>query len=340
MAKRIEKWDILKFFLIFTVVLGHFADFYTGESELMRHLFFFIYIFHMPLFIFVSGLFSKKTVDEMRFEKIAGYMVVYLFTKLMYALYGYATKGTFALKLFNDGGLPWFMLAMFAFPLITYCVRRVKIPVVLAVSIAVALAAGYFRGVGAFLSLSRIIVYFPFYYAGYKIKAGDLQRLVDNKRIKIAAAVFLVLLGVAVFGFGEHFYFLRLMFTGKNSYYSVKPYFYYGFLLRLACYVISALTSFAVIAVVPDSTKIKGITTLGARTLSVYVYHYILLYVIYYYSGFKNVLSPPLPWWSLAVMIPMSLAIIVLLSLNPFYKPVEYMMNLPSTIKQKIKARS
>ncbi len=340
MAKRIEKWDILKFFLIFTVVLGHFADFYTGKSELMRHLFFFIYTFHMPLFIFVSGLFSKKTVDKMRFEKIAGYMVVYLFTKLALALYVLIAWGKFELKLFNDGGLPWFMLAMFAFPLITYCVRKVKFPIVLAVGIAVALVVGYFRWVGTVLSLSRIIVYFPFYYVGYKIKASDLQRLVEDKRVKIASAVFLVLLGVAVFGFGEHFYFLRVMFTGKNSYYTIKPHFYYAFLLRLLCYVISALAGFAVIALTPNNTKIKGITTLGARTLSVYVYHNILLYIIYYHLDFEKVFSSSLPWWALPVMIPMSLAIVVILSLKVFYKPLEYMMNLPTIIKQKIKARS
>lgn len=85
MAKRIEKWDILKFFLIFTVVLGHIADFYTDKSEAMQYLYLFIYIFHMPLFIFVSGLFSKRTVNERRIDKIAGYMIVYFFTKLVLA---------------------------------------------------------------------------------------------------------------------------------------------------------------------------------------------------------------------------------------------------------------
>ncbi|MBQ8783286.1 MAG: acyltransferase family protein [Clostridia bacterium] len=340
MAKRIEKWDILKFILILTVVLGHFADFYTGKSELMRHIYLFIYTFHMPLFIFVSGLFSKRTVNEMRFEKIAGYLVVYLFTKLAFALYVLIAWGKFELELFDDGGLPWFMFAMFAFPLITYCVRKVKFPIVLAVSVAVALIVGYFRCVGTVLSLSRIIVYFPFFYVGYIIKIDDLQRFTDNKKVKIASAVFLILLAVAIFGFGENFYFLRSMFTGKNSYYSIKQHFYYAFVFRLLCYVISAAAGFAVIALTPNNSKVKLVTAFGARTLSVYVYHNIVLYIIYYHIGFKNVLSAPLPWWALLVMIPISVGITLLLSLNIFYKPLEYMMNLPSTIKQKINARS
>ena len=89
MAKRIEKWDVLKFVLIFTVVLGHIADYYAAESQVMQGLYMFIYTFHMPLFIFVSGLFSKRTVNEFRIDKIFGYIVVYLFLKLLLAVYDF-----------------------------------------------------------------------------------------------------------------------------------------------------------------------------------------------------------------------------------------------------------
>ncbi|MBR5262525.1 MAG: acyltransferase family protein, partial [Clostridia bacterium] len=72
---RLEKWDILKFVLIFFVVFGHFSEQYAG----MTGLFFFIYSFHMPLFIFVSGLFSKRTINENRYDKIFTYFVLYVF---------------------------------------------------------------------------------------------------------------------------------------------------------------------------------------------------------------------------------------------------------------------
>ena len=54
--ERSSKWDILKFAMIFLVVLGHAAEYNLRSSESMRSLFFFIYTFHMPVFIFVSGL--------------------------------------------------------------------------------------------------------------------------------------------------------------------------------------------------------------------------------------------------------------------------------------------
>ena len=64
--ERVSLWDNAKFLLIFLVVLGHFADYYTKDSLNMRRLFLFIYLFHMPAFIFISGLFSKNTVNHKR----------------------------------------------------------------------------------------------------------------------------------------------------------------------------------------------------------------------------------------------------------------------------------
>lgn len=59
-AKRIYKWDNLKCFLIVMVVIGHFVNQYAPISNTMKSLSLFIYSFHMPLFIFLSGLLQKK----------------------------------------------------------------------------------------------------------------------------------------------------------------------------------------------------------------------------------------------------------------------------------------
>ena len=40
-------WDNIRFFLILTVVIGHFVDINTNKSELCRATYLFIYIFHM-----------------------------------------------------------------------------------------------------------------------------------------------------------------------------------------------------------------------------------------------------------------------------------------------------
>jgi len=44
-------YDNLKFFLIVTVVVGHFVSPLTDSSKFCKSLFLFIYTFHMPLFV-------------------------------------------------------------------------------------------------------------------------------------------------------------------------------------------------------------------------------------------------------------------------------------------------
>ena len=65
-AMRIAKWDNLKLFLIFTVVVGHISDLFYGSCSDMKGLFVFIYTFHMPAFIFISGYLSKKPQDVLK----------------------------------------------------------------------------------------------------------------------------------------------------------------------------------------------------------------------------------------------------------------------------------
>lgn len=80
---RIAKWDNLKFFLILTVVVGHVAELYMGQSTSLRAVLFYIYIFHMPAFIFLSGLFFKKTVRQNDWTKVFSYFIFYVLVKIL-----------------------------------------------------------------------------------------------------------------------------------------------------------------------------------------------------------------------------------------------------------------
>ena len=63
-AMRIAKWDNLKLFLIFTVVVGHISDLFYGSCSDMKGLFVFIYTFHMKALNFISGLCSKNKDEK------------------------------------------------------------------------------------------------------------------------------------------------------------------------------------------------------------------------------------------------------------------------------------
>ncbi len=62
--KRLYYYDNLRLLLIFLVLFGHFCEIsanYTAYGSLLK---FIIYIFHMPLFVFISGLFYSGNKEK------------------------------------------------------------------------------------------------------------------------------------------------------------------------------------------------------------------------------------------------------------------------------------
>ena len=62
MKNRIYRYDNVKALLIFLVVLGHMTTDYVSDSHLVRWTTLWIYTFHMPAFIFLSGLVHKHYI--------------------------------------------------------------------------------------------------------------------------------------------------------------------------------------------------------------------------------------------------------------------------------------
>ena len=68
-GKRIAYIDITKAFAIFTVVLGHVLQWTTaGDPYHCSAPFIFIYSFHMPLFMLLSGYFIFAAIISIRQE--------------------------------------------------------------------------------------------------------------------------------------------------------------------------------------------------------------------------------------------------------------------------------
>ena len=68
--KRNFYFDNVRFALIFLVVLGHFLGPLTNKGAFVATISMFIYFFHMPLFIFLVGLFTKNIERDDYQEKI------------------------------------------------------------------------------------------------------------------------------------------------------------------------------------------------------------------------------------------------------------------------------
>ncbi len=328
-SARLQKWDILKFILIFLVVLGHIADFNTKSNEYMRMLYLAIYTFHMPLFIFVSGLFAKRTVNEKRKDKIFGYLVLYFALKFINFLYFWISTGNATFSVLTETGLPWFMLALFLHSLITIAVKDFSPKYVMIFSVILACLAGYDKNINNFLALSRVIVFFPFYYAGYLFDIGKIEAHCKKLLPKIISVVIITAFILTAVFTVDRFYWLRPLVTGANPFSRLNTCADYGFLIRLGYYAVAAALCYAIIVLTPSKTPLGIAAKIGKSTLPVYAFHYIILYILYYDIGIQQMLEKISPihweWFSL----PLALAVTVISANGLFNKIISYAINVP-----------
>lgn len=310
MEKRIQKWDLLKFFLMFCVVLGHFADVHTADNEFAQSLYLLLYTFHMPLFIFISGLFSKHMVNEKQWDKMLGYLVLYFVLKLVKYIYDAVFDQCFTFRVFGETGVAWFMFALFVFAVVTVFTSRYKPAFVLVLSILLSLFAGYDNEIDSTLVLSRIIVLYPFYYAGYCI---DPKKLVKISKGKIKKIVALIPIGVLIwvaFTFKD-LYIIRPMLVCQHPYEKLNEYAAFGPLIRLACYAVSAIACVCLIIIAPNRIGKGFIARFGQYTLPVYCLHYLVIYLVYRTFKITDYVTEDAMMW---LIFPLSLLTTLLLS--------------------------
>ena len=284
--RRIYKWDNAKALLMFLVVLGHFTEPFTeaGYPLIYRSIFMILYTFHMPAFIFISGMFSKSTLqkESFAFAKLFPFVILSLILKIGYMVKDYiVTRKLSAFHLFRFSNIVWFLLALFAFYAIMYLVKHINPKAVLIVATILACLAGYDKNINDTFAVSRVIVYFPFFALGYYTEETHLRKMLAPKPVKIAAAAVLVCFCAAMVWGIKTLYVLRPLLTGRNPFYKLGALYPFGGLLRLAYYGVCIVLVLSFFALVP-SRNIKPLEWLGKNTLSVYFWHLPLVELLFW----------------------------------------------------------
>lgn len=252
--ERNYKLDNTKALLIFLVVLGHMADYYVSISDDMKFLFFFIYIFHMPLFIFLSGLFIKSTIDgaRLKIEKVFSYLIMFFLLKIsLFLIDKYLFLKDINFNTFNEGNVPWYMFAMAAWICLTYLLKNIKPLYLLSFSILLGLIIGYDSYAIDYLVISRIIVYFPFFLLGYYFTSIDLMKIINRKSVQYFSIVFLLSLISFIFINIQEIYQFRGFLTGRNSYEVMNQSVFGGF-YRSFFYILAAILALAIMSIMPN----------------------------------------------------------------------------------------
>ncbi len=272
--KRVAVWDNIKFFLILLVCVGHFSSAAEDVFDVCWSIDLVITSFHMPFFIFVSGVFYK---DKDIKERIMSFLAIYVVSKAVflveYLINGWNTE----YRLFYGDGLPWFMFALAVFYFLNYLFRNQNKLFVLIITVVIAIFAGYDSTISTFLTLNRIITFYPFFLAGSMINRKSMEKLFAKPALKIIGFAIFAAWCVACFVYLDQMKGMRLMFTGGNQY-DALPLSKYGGLYRMVAYIITSIVGLAFLFMIP-TRRLGFITRFGERSIQVYFWHYVVIHI-------------------------------------------------------------
>ncbi|MDX3234843.1 acyltransferase family protein [Streptomyces sp. ME03-5709C] len=172
-AGRDPFFDNAKYLAIVLVAMGHAWEPLTAHSRAAGALYAFVYTFHMPAFIVISGYFSRSfdaRPDRVR-RLVTGIAVPYLLFEAAYSLFrNWADDAApQPLSLLDPWYLTWFLIALFIWRLTAPLWRVVRQPV--AVALVIAALASLSPDIGDDLELQRVLQFLPFFVLGMCLRA-------------------------------------------------------------------------------------------------------------------------------------------------------------------------
>lgn len=290
LTKRDPYLDNCKVVLIYCVVLGHYCGVYRNQSWIMLGLYDFIYSFHMPLFVFISGYLSKNITCQ-RIKDIDNLIIPYVFIQGYYMIF----KQFIGLGA-GDGFIAfpqaasWYLLGLFLWRLMIPFFRQMKYPII--ISIIISLLVGYVPDISEYLALQRIMAFLPFFVLGYFFEVALYQNYIKNVKSSIAF-IFLVatllcflLICYKSPDFGNQ---IRSLFIPQKGYSEYYSYFGYGFVIRAGTFGFSLCVSYFVMIVIPKSKT--WFTGLGNKTLYIFLFHMFFIYFIRMKIAYAAIIS-------------------------------------------------
>lgn len=306
---RDDIFDNIKALLIFLVVFGHLIEpMLLGKIKV---LYIGIYLFHMPLFVFCSGYFAKFDPKRVLTRLIYPYFMF----QLLYCLFDrYVLGGEAVLQFSTPYWIMWYMLAMIVWtctaPLLEQAKRKWQMAVIILAAFAIGLAAGFADTIGYYLSLSRIISFFPFFVLGFYLrKMGSLaaQRSFLSKW-RVRGLLLLFVLAIMAWSFMVYPNFNPAWLYGSYPYAALA----YSWTNRLTFYVFAMVISLLLIAVLPGKPTL--FSAIGRYSIYIYLLHgfFIKLYVKFgLYSALPN------QYITLCVSVLLALLLVFIFSSSP-----------------------
>lgn len=266
-------FDNAKFMLILLVVFGHAISPYRINNNAVLSLYHFIFIFHMPAFIILTGYLSKNFKKKGYYIKIITKLFLpFLIFQTLYTFYYNILYQnlSFSLQYIIPRWALWFLVSLICWKLVLPLFARLPMWLGLSLSMGLSLGIGYFNGLGRVLSIKRMLFFFPFFLLGYYLskKEKPFKNLI-NPVTKMFSVIIILLALLGSYYFLQDPVYTDILY-GTNTYAN-----YFEILFRVGQYFISIIVSFAFMVLVPSRPLI--FSEIGKYSLYIYLLHGFIL---------------------------------------------------------------
>lgn len=261
----------LRFLLIVCVFVGNAIEPLIAQISSMHTLYVWIFTFHMPLFVFVTGYFAKSNLLGQPGRKLM--LQIGLQYVIFQSLYSLLDMIVFRVEhirhsFFAPYLLLWFLASHLCWRLLLLAMNKWTPLQQLALSILLGVLVGYLQIDGLWFSLSRTFVYLPFFIGGYHFSFAFLEKILTRTtRLYLLALAGAVITAAALWGNDLEAGWLY----GNMTYGQMGHYEWHAGLLRLGLYALQFIAGFAFLSFVP--LQESRMTDLGRRTLYVFLLH-------------------------------------------------------------------
>lgn len=139
---RDKSFDFIKGTLIFLVVWGHVIQYFGPEIFLIDPLYIWIYSFHMPLFIFISGYFAQHAVQQSFKKCLISKTKRLLVPALIWTIMRFCLNGIFLISemgifqaIYSSFRGCWFLYCLFIFYLLANILWKSKYKYLFAIAL-------------------------------------------------------------------------------------------------------------------------------------------------------------------------------------------------------------
>lgn len=210
MLKRDLSIDTVKGFLVLCVILGHLIGSLKISGGPIWN---FIYTFHMPLFIHISGYFSRRNKPNVS-ALIKPLVVFQTINVIILSILGNDFSFTYFLV---PHWTLWYLLSLVFWRLILkYTPKRLldRPYEYLGIAIVASLVIGLVMPYGRILSIQRTISFFPFFLMGFYFRTNQIKKKLWGNTLSI---IFLIAICLVII-IGGYPINANILLRGADSY--------------------------------------------------------------------------------------------------------------------------